>query len=429
MIGTTKSICLTKLYEEYLEEASFLYTQRLSVLQNPETCWKKVGDFEERFEAHVDGLVVGGERAIEACKNHAQEGDFGELNAAVRVFCRLGRKDLVFSAIQQLDLEDPERVTALVDALKYEVPEVWYSDIVLLPKSRPELAPILWAVLGYRRAKVANGFSRILRSCPANYAAALIWTAGRIGNLSLEGELNPYFHSRDPSVQSAAVLALLRLGDQRALRYCERLPDGEIWRFIPLGLGGTRSTALTLLDSSNASNADDCLVALGLLGDISAIPTLLANLTNPEKAAAAANALQLISGANFSEKVFIPDEIEEDSEFGTTVVRLSQKPDDWVGWWREHESAFDSRVRYRYGKPYSPLVLLEGLQCEKTPHRFRQLAYEELVIRYGLSIPFEADMFVSDQVKALQQIDLWIQANNGKFREGAWYFQGNLMYG
>jgi hypothetical protein len=46
-----------------------------------------------------------------------------------------------------------------------------------------------------------------------------------------------------------------------------------------------------------------------------------------------------------------------------------------------------------------------------------------------MSIPFEADMFVSDQVKALQQIDEWIQANNGRFREGAWYFQGNLMYG
>ena len=39
---------LIELYEEYLEEASFLYEQRLSLLVNPEISWKKIGEFEER---------------------------------------------------------------------------------------------------------------------------------------------------------------------------------------------------------------------------------------------------------------------------------------------------------------------------------------------------------------------------------------------
>jgi hypothetical protein len=74
------------------------------------------------------------------------------------------------------------------------------------------------------------------------------------------------------------------------------------------------------------------------------------------------------------------------------------------------------------------MSLLKNLECLRTPKRLRQLAYEELVIRYGMNVPFEADMFVSDQMTALAQIDQWVQANNSRFRDGAWYFNGSLMY-
>lgn len=449
-MATSTRAFLVELYEEYLEEASFLYGQRLGLLENPEISWKKVREFEERFEAHIDGLVVGEERALAVCKKHAMEGDFGELHAAVRVFCRQGRRDLVFSAIQQIDLEDPERITALADALKYELPRAWYSDLLLILKGRPELAPTLMAVLGYRRADIFDDFSRVLRSCPPSYAGGLMWTAGRIGNISLERELSQYFDSSDRAVRSAAALALLRLGDERALRYCQRIADGEAWQLISLGLAGTRSNARALLESSAASKADnDWLIALGLLGDVSAVPALLSKLGNPKSAAAAARALQLISGAGFSESIFVPDEIDEDEvfedereklrqgqvplrgdgkPFGVTVVRLSQKVEDWFGWWSENGPAFDPRMRYRHGTLYSPMSLLENLESHQTPYRLRQLAYEELVIRYGMDVRFEADMFVSDQMRALAQIDEWIQANKGRFREGAWYFHGNLMY-
>jgi uncharacterized protein (TIGR02270 family) len=432
-MSTSKRRFLIELYEEYLEEASFLYEQRLNLLENSAVSWKKIGEFEDRFEAHIDGLVVGKELATEICEKHAQGDDAGELHAAARVLCRHGMKDLLFSKLLGPNLKKPERVKALANALKYELPVGWYRDVQLVAELNPLLAPALMVVLGYRRAEITMEFPRMLRSSSGGNALDLIWTAGRIGNFTLQNDLEDLLESSDHAVRSATALALLRLGDQRTLRHCERSSQSETWQLIPLGLGGTRSTADVLINFTNASKAaNDWLIALGLLGDVSAVPTLLANLSNPKNAIAAASALRLIGGADFSEKVFVPDEIEERADgkpFGTNIIRLSQKVEDWAGWWVDNEPVFDPRLRYRYGKPYSPLVLLEGLQCEKTPHRFRQLAYEELVIRYGMSIPFEADMFVSDQVKALQQIDEWIQANNGRFREGAWYFQGNLMYG
>jgi len=69
------------IYQDHLSEASFLYEQRLSLLDDPELTWKALGDFEDRFEAHIDGLVVGENLALEVCKQQASAGDFSELHA------------------------------------------------------------------------------------------------------------------------------------------------------------------------------------------------------------------------------------------------------------------------------------------------------------------------------------------------------------
>jgi len=43
-----------RMYDEHLEEASFLYEQRKALLRDPEIPWTRIGDFEERLEAHID---------------------------------------------------------------------------------------------------------------------------------------------------------------------------------------------------------------------------------------------------------------------------------------------------------------------------------------------------------------------------------------
>ena len=64
----------TELYQEHLEEASFLYEQRLTLFDDPEITWLDIEDFEERFEAHIDALVVGEELAL-------KERDLGDLGS------------------------------------------------------------------------------------------------------------------------------------------------------------------------------------------------------------------------------------------------------------------------------------------------------------------------------------------------------------
>ena len=64
---------------------------------------------------------------------------------------------------------------------------------------------------------------------------------------------------------------------------------------------------------------------------------------------------------------------------------------------------------------------------ETIPYRARQLAIEELKIRYDADFPIEADMPVVMQEKILTQIAQWVQSNESRFQPGAWYFAGRPM--
>jgi uncharacterized protein (TIGR02270 family) len=440
----------TEIYHEHLEEASFLYEQRINLFDDPEVTWEDISDFEGRFEPHIDGLVLGEDLALRICKQQAAEGDFGELHAAVRVFCRQDRKELVIGVLEDLDPKDAESMRAFSDALKYEFPEDWRDDFFqMLPEDDLKNIPVLADLFGSRRIKAGAALLKILGDIPADLLPRVIWTLGRLGEQGARAPLFKYLQHEDESVCSATALALLRLGEKQTMQNCLQEVPVKSWAFIPLGLGGSRSAVNVLLEQANAGNAEgDFLTALGLLGDILAVDTLLTHLANEDLAESAALALNLITGAELYEEVFIPEEIHEDELFeeeleklkrgeslyppgeepGATITRLTQKPEDWQKWWAKNRSNFNPGIRYRNGKPYSPACLLESLESEKSPRRVRQLAYEELVIRYGIDFPFETDMFVAQQKQVIAKYAEWIKANGSRFRDGAWYFAGQMIH-
>jgi len=442
----------TELYQEHLEEASFLYEQCLTLFDDPEITWLDIEDFEERFEAHIDALVVGEEPALNVCKTQAMEGDFGELHAAVRVFCRQNRLDFAQECLEALDPKDTERVQAISDALNHELPAEWKEEFIrILSEGDQKLIPVVAKLAGYQRLPFERELLATLQQNNSQAVSNIIWAIGRVREQYARTLLfNKYLkhEDEDESVCYATALALLRIGDPQTLDHCLHSVHSGNWPLLPLGLGGNRSTAAVLIESATNNKASaDCLIALGLLGDISAVDTLLSGLGNTDFAESAALALNLITSAGIYEEVFIPEEIDEDELFeeeleklkrgeslyppgeepGITITRISQKPEDWRKWWVENKSHFNPAIRYRNGKPYSPACLLENLESEKSPRIVRQMAYEEFVISYGIDFPFETDMLVSQQKQTIAKYSEWIKANNSRFREGEWYFSGKLM--
>jgi uncharacterized protein (TIGR02270 family) len=450
-MATSPRSFLIELYHEYLEEASFLYEQRLGLYHDPEVSWQDIHDFEERFEAHIDGLVVGDELALQVCERRASEGDSGERHAAVRVFCRQKRKNLIYRVLEELDSKDAEIANAVGDALKYELPADWEKEIIgRLSDGEQKWIALLGKLVGYRRLPAGEELFSLLERSSIEILPGILWALGRLGEQNTRiHSIRHYIQHQSESVCSAAAVALLRLGDQQTIDDCMQHPRWMRWSPIPLGLGGSRATVSALLKLATTGEAPGhCLIALGLLGDISAVPILLDHLRNPQMAESSAIGLELLTGANLLEETFIPEEIDEDElfdeelekfkqgelpmrpdgrPFGTTITRVSRKHEEWMEWWRGNRSRFHPAIRYRSGKPYSPRSLLENLESELVTNSVRSLAYEELVIRYGLDIRFETDMSVSEQKRTLQNIGAWVNSNAVRFQDGSWYFAGRLM--
>jgi uncharacterized protein (TIGR02270 family) len=439
------------LFHEHLEDASFLYEQRLKLFENPEISWKNIGDFEERLKAHLNGLVIGGEPATDVCKQQANEGDFGELFTAVCVFCRLDRPNLILKILEKLDPKDLERTQSVIHALGYELPVAWQNKFIqLLPVCRPKDIPIIARAIGYQRLPAEKELLKALPEKKPEASSAILWALGRLRCQEARPLLLAnHLKQQDELLCLPAAMALLRMGEPSVLNHCLQNANSQNWLIPLIGLSGNRASVPFLLkEASQDKVAPETVLALGLLGDMSAVERFLALLADPKLAESSSRALNLITGAEIYEAVFVPEEIDKDELFeedrenfkqgqvptradgkpyGITITRLSQKPDDWNQWWSKNKSRFKPNIRYRNGKPYSPACLLDNLESEKSPRKIRQLAYEELVIRYSVDFYFETDMWVVQQKRTIAKYAEWIQTNGKRFREGEWYFAGQLM--
>jgi uncharacterized protein (TIGR02270 family) len=436
------------LYQEHLEEAAFLYEQRLALLRDPKISWREIGWFEDRLEAHVDGLVVGADLALEVCRTRAKEGEPGELFPIVSVFCRLRRADLMSELLAGVDFKDPGKIRPVEDALKYELPQEWSSFCEKALARRPNgLSRILANVAGYRRLAFGQQLGEALTTSGPGELSAVAWAVGRLGAAPARDGLLGYLRHDNVAIKSAVLLALLRLGAREPLQQCEVIARSETWPLIGLGLGGSQSASDVLREVARSGHATpDCLLALALLGEVSALQVLYDSLAKPELAEAAAVGLDLIAGAQLSEDVFVPEQVVEDElfenelkawkeqgqapkrtdgrPFGTTVKKPVVAKDKWKAWFAGHAKDFDASSRYRNGKRYSPRTLLEQLLDDTSTYQLRQLAAEELAIRYECPVPFEADMPVAWQLRALRDIGAWVEADGSRFEAGRWYFAG-----
>lgn len=427
------------LYIECLEEISFLYEHRESLFNDIEIAWIDVDDLtDEKCQCYIDILSINAKNVIDICNQQAIEGDFGELYAAVRVFCRHNRQDLVEEVLEELDFDDEERVKAVSDALCHELPESWQESLIpLLFEKGPETTTIAVDVIAFQRLPFENDLIKALNQYPLEKSVVLsgLKALGRIRSETAVQAIQSFSDHEDPEISQKATFALLRIGKKHKL--------SKPWSLVNRGLSGDKNEFSE--DNIDITGSETAL-AIGLIGQISAISELIESLSTEDTAENGSLALNLITGAELYEDHFVAEEIDEDMLFedelekhkkgelyapgeepGETITRLSQNPETWRLWWDENTSNFDPNIRYRNGKPYSPECLIENLKSEKSPNIIRKLAYEELVIRYGINFPFETDMLVKDQIVAIEQYEGWVKNNPNKFVEGKWYFNGSLI--
>ncbi|CAM2064023.1 hypothetical protein SCOR_01570 [Sulfidibacter corallicola] len=438
------------LYAEHLEEAAFLYHQRQVSLNDPGHSWRDPRDIEIRLMAHLRALLPGATLIDDVLTAAFQQGEPGEVFAAVAVWCGLDDharlKEVMAAAM------DDESRQAAVEALCRFMPRSATGWLEHTVKGRDGTQVAAAAqIIGFRRASCAVPLSA---DASPNQEVAPLWKAWALGRLGRK-EACPALRAHlaacgEPAGSALLALSLLRLGDAAVLTWCRNRIGTEPWPALALGLAGDASDGTLLRRIAFAQRVDpDSVLALGLLGDPVAIPQMLDLLdaTSSDPVAEAASlALYLIAGAPLFEDVGVPEPFDEDELFDderaklhqggeveglarhrSSFRRISQDGNLWRAWWREHEDSFTAGRRYRCGALLQPRDLVANLANEILPKQLRALFYEELVIRYGAEIPFETTMYVDDQCTAIEALRQWGEAKIKDFEPGAWYRHGNQV--
>lgn len=433
-----------ELYEEHLEEASFLYECRAKFIHDDELSWTDLHDYEQRFEAHLQGLAGGGDHALDICTQAALGDQPGDVYVAMRLLCLNHDVRKMVTLLEQASLEDADVFQALVDGLCHGCPDSWFPELIShAEKQNGPVSAVVLRVLAWRQASQAESFI-FNRWGQPELLNHLSWGLCRVPVGKLNYDVGQRLLNGEAwEFQSEAAFGVLQTGDKALL---SALSADMRWARVALGLAGSRAHALALLKATPVTTMS--ILALGLLGEVLAVEPLLRFLNDPRGASQTALALQLITGADLWEEVFIAEEVEEEdllehelpdfrageqvknpngNPAGEYVVRLCQSEDRWRRWWAQNQASFQTGIRYRYGKPFTPNSLVESLKRERSPNKIRYLAHLEFQIRYGFKVPFELEMPIPQQRQALEAYARWTESNQTRFRPGAWYFAETLQ--
>ena len=385
------------LVEEHLDEACFLYDQCQFLRSDPHRPWQDVKGFEERLDPHLDALAEDPATFDDLVAEAEPEPSV--LYAQVSVLCRQQRPDKLGELLGRLTPDDPEKLSAVTLALKHELPEGWQDH---LPGWMAEevQGKVLGFVHGHRRWPMPEKLVVRFREEPAT-----LWYIGRMKATKWESFLQQGLAADDPNTRQISAIALLRLGNRDVLSHCRALLPKEPWASLVIAINGALGDLQDLVQSIQKNPTKEALLALGLLGHTDAIPVLIEALSIPDLAPQAALSLELITGANLTEKVFVQDE-PEDGEPQTTGIqqeRLTQNPEAWKTWWTQNKHNFSRSHCHRAGQPLNPDIARAYFESPTTPQGPRQWALEEYAIRHRLELPIANDMPVGLQVDALAQ--------------------------
>ena len=394
------------LYSEHLEEAAFLYEQRQALVFDPELTWLDLEHYEQRFAAHLDALSEGGHPALKICLARALEGEPEELHTALCLFCRTNQFDLLIKACNYADLANKHIQQAIYTALFYTCPSIFYSRLErYATQTNPAFAPVFIKMVGLLRLHRYAGFLKAHIKEKSCYIA-LIESFGQLANGSSVPWLSQILkESEDEQVKNKVAFSLLRCGSRRFLK--ELTSPFPRWALLPIALSGQLELAHQLLQ--NPQSSPDYIQAVGFLWYPSTLPFLIGSLT--QFGEASARALNLLTGANLFEEIFIEEEDDPDllldgeeqapkrdkESRGEWITRNSQDPHTWKTWWASHQGQFESSKRYRNGSPFGAAHLRDYLLLEQSPNWARQYVALELLLQFREDVLFDLEQTINRQ--------------------------------
>lgn len=442
---------LVELYEDHIDEASAFFEQRIASIAVDVHEWMSAADDEERLEAHIDALVVGGEKALEIAKEAALEGEPGPIYVLVNLYCRYQQLDTLLDFLNNVDLAEVAVRQSVMFALLDQFPEVWTDQVCGLLSASEKALDIFSlftpALLKKGQFPAGVALEPILGHALVD-PVPLIQAAGVSRDKACRNVLANFIIQGDSERKQSALVAMLRLGFHQIVGYTlHNVPAGE--RPIQaLVTGAPLSVFNEQASQSPEIWSEDNLFQLMVGGVAEYIPQLIGILANEALAPMAANALFVITGTRLTASSFIEETWEEDELFadellafkegkvpqrsdgkpyGEEIEELSLDQQHWLSWWQENYTRFVSGKRYRLGRMISPVSLVQSLAHPYLNASMRNVSYHELVIRYNANGHFLVSDFVNVQQQSLRSLYQWAEQVESQYSPGDWYFSGTVQ--
>lgn len=422
---TPEALIIWDVIEEHFDEAAFLIATWQDALIAPNYTLDEVADrVEERLEANLEGLEIGGKAVAEKLLYPAltQAPDSGYAAAAGLVLLRSGDardREVVLDAVIATDGEQREGL-----ALALAISEVSAIDHELTQRfssTRDEAACAVWlSLLNMRRVHPGKHLKFCLGSENDMLLAEGMRSLG-IHYTPSYGDryahfIQKYLNADSIEVQTAAVELGLLIGMPEAWEKCIAAANtstsnrGQYLEWVALlASRGEFQLLFPLLDDPEMQ--ETALWCLGLTGSITSVERAIGFLDNDDSRLAklAFEAISHITGLDMEENEFQQDEAVEDEE--EIITGLDDEPpvsdpvehlvlpnrDTIKAWWEHTKGRFSLDQRYVLGEPLDVNAFIKTL--ETGPARIRN------PLAHALWIRTHGQRFVSTETFSNQQYD------------------------
>lgn len=327
---------------------------------------------------------------------------------------------------------------ALTDALRSEVWPAWQPVLERwLADPSPTVLAAIAVTAAYRGLSLGPALVAAAERAGAQAPLGpLLWALGRLREPAALPLLSHHAGRLEGEEAPVATLALLRFGEPATLEHVVRLTSTHPWACSLLAIaGGPMHASIFQGRLARALVTADEIQAAALFGDAAVVPRLLECLAKGLHPEATAQALYVLTGAPMIETVVEPAPAPErlpngepDPRDRIRSVRLVQDPTPWREWWSGHQAAFQPGRRHRLGQPASPVVLGHTLHRFVLPRPLRQLAAEEIGLRYRPRHDLDVDMRVRSQLAGLAELAALRQSDAVVSRaDGMWVLGRQLL--
>ena len=388
VIGMSSHRILPDIVSQHFADATSLYSIRSRLACAPHVRVRHLRRFDDRLEAHVDGLDVAGEQIWPICEAALSRQTPGILFAAAVVAIlrnRFGRLEQLCSLAQVV----PECERGLKSAFG------WVEQDQL----RGIVAPLLSSSDPYRRLigitacalhRVSPGQARdvALEDDSSALRARALRAAGELGRRDLLPTCLKQLNSEDMPTRFWAAWATVLLGNQgqglEALRTVAETADTFQHRALTLALLALDPEQGWAWLSANFSEPESLrrmLWGSGVVGDPTVVPWLVQQMAEPATARIAGEAFSLITGLDLAyldlerkppeQPVAGPNDnpddpnVEMDDDDGLPWPN----PERIDAWWRANGGRFQAGTRYFMGslptREHCLRVLREGFQRQR----------------------------------------------------------------